>query len=270
MSDGTASDLRQRFEAVVDESSNAAAIGDALFDIVEVLSTRPAVRRALVDAGRPAESREALARRLFDGKVVTGAVDVVAAAVQQRWARPSEFTAALAGLGVQAHLAAAESNERLGAVEDEVFRFGRTLRSESALRSALTDSAAPEGSKRQLIHRLLDGKAQPETIRLVDYAVNNRPAGSLENQLERITEQAAARGMRRVAIVHVAVPLNSDHAERLRRALSAQAGTPVQLNVVVEPGLVGGIKVELGDDVIDGTIAARLGEAHRRLAAGRS
>jgi F-type H+-transporting ATPase subunit delta len=258
--------LREHFEATIGQAADRGQAGDALLAIADLLSGKASVRRALTDAGRDPESRETLARRLFGGRVDDAAVDVVAAAVRDRWSRPSDLVAAIAELGVQAHLAAAEANDRLKAVEDEVFRFGQLLGSTAGLRSALLNRAAPAESKSGLIRTLLDGKAHPETIRLVEYAAIERRQASLERQLDRITELAAARNQRRVAVVRVARPLSDQHRDRLQQALSAQAGGPVQLNVVVEPAVVGGIKVEIGDDVVDGTVQARLDEARRQLA----
>lgn len=265
---GNRPDLHDRFESAVRAAADAATIGDSLLGIVGVLSRRPTVRRALVDVGRSADTREALARRLFGDRVDGAAMDIVAAAIAERWSRPSEFTNAITDLGIQAHLAAAEVDDRLADVEDELFRFGQIVRSDPALRSALTDQVAPRESKQQLIKRLLDRKAQPETVRLVEYAVLDRRGGSLERELDHMVELAAARRKRRVAVVHVAAPLSRDHRERLQRALSTNAGVPVELNVVVDPAIVGGIRVEIGDEVVDGTVSSRLDDARRRLAAG--
>ena len=255
--------------AVRQSPEQAAAAGDALIAVAGFLASRASLRRALTDAGRSAESRQALARQLFGGKIDDAALDVVGAAVGSRWARTGELISTLFELGVQAHLLSAESRGTLDVVEEELFRFGQTVRAETALRSALLDRAAPDASRRQLVRTLLEGKAQPETIRLVEYAVLERRAGSLEKDLDRIIELAAARRRRTVAVARVAVPLTDEHRDRLQQALSAQAGTDVQLNVVVDPSLVGGIKVEIGDEVVDGTVIGRLEDARRQLAGSR-
>ena len=263
-------DLNEQLASAVGRSSEqAGATGDALIAVAGFLSSRASLRRALTDAGRSAQSRESLARQLFGGKIDEAALDVVGSAVGIRWARTSALVSTLFELGVQAHLLSAESRGALDVVEDELFRFGQTVRNDTALRSALLDRSAPEQARRQLIRTLLEGKAQPETVRLVEYAVLERREGSLNKELDRIIELAAARRRRIVAVARVAKPLSDGHRHRLERALSAQAGTEVQLNVVVEPGLVGGIKVEIGDEVVDGTIIGRLEDARRRLAASR-
>lgn len=260
--------LQERFEAAVGQAGDrASAIGDALFQVAGLLDARAAVRRALTDPGRTAADREALARRLLGGRLDDAAVDVMADAVQERWGQPSWLVAAVLRFGVQAHLAAAEANGRLSSVEDEVFRFTQVLRAERALRAALLDRTAPAEAKSNLVRTLLEGKAQPETVRLVEYAALERRERSLEGELEHIAELAAERQQQRVAVVRVATALSDDHRDRLRRALSAQVGTSVQLNVVVEPELVGGIKVEIGDEVVDGTVLGRLDDARRQLGA---
>jgi F-type H+-transporting ATPase subunit delta len=89
---------------------------------------------------------------------------------------------------------------------------------------------------------------------------------SLESNLEALAGAAAARRQREVATVTSATPLTEQHRERLAAALAAQLGHHVQLNVVVDPGVVGGLRVSVGDEVIDGTLANRLDEAQRRIA----
>ncbi|HEX5994120.1 MAG TPA: F0F1 ATP synthase subunit delta [Jiangellales bacterium] len=263
-------DLAEQLAGAVGRSSDqAGATGDALIAVAGFLSSRASLRRALTDPGRSAESRESLAHQLFGGKIDDAALGVIGSAVGVRWARTRELISTLFELGVQAHLLAAESRGALDVVEDELFRFGQAVRRETALRAALLDRSAPEPARRQLIRTLLEDKAQPETVRLAEYAVLERREGSLEKELDRIVELAAARRRRTVAVARVAQPLSGEHRDRLQRALSTQAGTEVQLNVVVEPGLVGGIKVEIGDEVLDGTVIGRLEDARRRLAASR-
>jgi F-type H+-transporting ATPase subunit delta len=261
----------ERLEAALartgaDAAQRAAAIGESLFAFAGMLRTQPAVRRALTDPGRSPDDRAAFARRLVGDRVDPAAAELVQAAVRDRWGSPAQLTAAIEEFGVAAHLAAADEQGRLDAVEDEVFRFGQIVQADPGLRTALLDQAAPATARRELVRRLLEDKVSAETLRLVEQAVLGRRDRKLEAALERIGELAADRRERRVAVVRVATPLSPEHRERLERALSAQAGRGVRLNVVVEPDLVGGLKVEIGDDVVDGTVRSRLADLQRRLA----
>lgn len=252
--------------AVGRDQAAAVTIGDALFAFAGMLREQPAVRRALVDTGRSPGDRAGLVRTLVGDRLDPRTADLIAAAVRERWAGPRDLMAAVEEHGVVAQLAAAEAAGRLDAVEDELFRFGQIVLGDPALRAALLDQAAPAEARRELVRGLLADKATPETVRLVEHIVLGRRDRTLEAAFDRVAELAANRRARQVALVRVASPLNTEQRDRLEQALAAQVGHPVRLNVVVEPGLVGGIMVEIGDDVVDGTVRSRLADVQRRLA----
>lgn len=259
--------VAEHLDDVLDRSpGDAATLGDALFTVAGLLWAEPALRRALTDPGRSADDREALARRLAGDRIEPAAADLFAAAVRERWGGPRYLIAAIDEFGVIAHLAAADDNGRLDSVEDEVFRFGQTVHAAADLRSALLDPAAPVEARRGLVRRLLADRASPETASLVEHAVLTSRDRRLEPALERIAELAAGRRQRRVAVVRVATPLTPDHRERLESALAAHVGGPVRLNVVVDPDLLGGVRVEIGDEVVDGTVQSRIADLQRQLA----
>ncbi len=249
-----------------DAAQRATSIGHALFTVAGLLWAEPAVRRALIDPGRSADDRAALARRLFADRIEPDAADLVTTAVRDRWDGPRDLVSAIDEFGVVAHLAAADANGRLDSVEDELFRFGQVLHATPDLRAALLDLAAPEQARRHLVRRLLADQASPETVSLLEHAVLTCRDRRLEPAVDRIIELAAERRRRRVAVVRVASPLSPEHRDRLENALAAQAGGPVRLNVVVDPDLVGGVKVEIGEEVVDGTVQNRIAELERRLA----
>jgi F-type H+-transporting ATPase subunit delta len=247
-------------------AQRATSIGDALFTVAALLWAEPAVRRALIDPGRSPDGRATLARRLFGDRVEPAAADLVIEAVRDRWDGPRDLISAIDEFGVVAHLAAAEANGRLDSVEDELFRFGQVVHAAPELRAALLDQAAPEQARRELVRRLLADRASPGTVSLIEHAVLTSRDRRLEPAIDRIIELAAGRRQRRVAVVRVASALTQEHRDRLENALAEQAGGPVRLNVVVDPDLVGGVKVEIGDEVVDGTVQNRIAELQRRLA----
>ena len=237
-----------------------------MFNVAGLLWAAPAIRRALIDPGRSPDDRAALVNRLVGDRIEPAAADLVAAAVRERWDRPRDLISAIDEFGIVAHLAAAEANGRLDSVEDELFRFGQVLHANPDLRAALLDLAAPEPARRDLVRRLLVDQASPETVSLLEHAVLTCRDRRLEPAVNRIIELAAERRQRRVAVVRVASALSPEHRDRLENALAAQAGGPVRLNVVVDPDLVGGVKVEIGDEIVDGTVQSRIAELERLLA----
>ena len=236
-----------------------------LFGVVDLLDATPQLRRALTDPNVDGQSRRGLATRLLAGKVEAVALDVVEAAVEQAWSSGRALASALERQGVRACLWHAEQAGRLDDVEETLFRFGRVVDADHELRTALGNSTAPLAARRELVTTLLAGRAPAETVTLAERAgaARNR---TLEVVLQNSLTLAAARGGRVVATVRVAAPLTPDQEARLRDALTRQASRVVNLHVVVDPGVVGGIMVEMGDEVIDGTVAGRLADARRHLA----
>ncbi|KLL12726.1 F0F1 ATP synthase subunit delta [Protofrankia coriariae] len=246
-------------------AANLARLADDLDGVVDLLDRELVVRRALTDPGMPGSARSELAARLFGSKISPTALEIVQVAVTGRWARPLDLQQALAELAVEVLLAQAQRNNVLDDVEDELFRFGRLLNRTPELSLALSAPAAPVSAKQALVARLLDGKAHPVTVRLVQRAVTERYHGDLERRLEQLTTIAAARRNRLVAVVLSAVPLAGDQIYRLRTAISRYFGRDVQLQVDVDPAVLGGVVVRVGDEVVDGSVLRRLTDARRRL-----
>ena len=163
-------------------------------------------------------------------------------------------------------MTAAEGEGVLDDVEDELFRFARLLEREPALRAALTDPGLPDDRKSSLVTDLLGGKAKPATVRLVEIAVTRSRGRSLEAALEDLVELAAARRSRYVAQVRVARPLEAAQETRLQTTLTRIYGREVSLQIDVDPAVLGGLEVRVGDEVIDGTVQRNLSNVRRSLA----
>ncbi len=258
---------RERLEALLDTTgTDPAALGEDLLGVTGVLARSAGLRRALTDPSRSRESKAELVGQIFGGKVSGAAVDLLAALAGSRWSVSGDLTDAVEGLGVDAVLAGAENSGRLDAVEDELFRFSRVVAADVGLRDAF--SARSEGSERKaaLVEQLLRGKAAPETVRLAVQAAVAPRGLRTEQVLENFVEAAAYRRRQLVAEVISAVPLTERQRERLGAALRRIYGRPIRLNTDVDPAVVGGLRVQLAGEVIDGTVLARLDDARRRLA----
>lgn len=258
---------RERLETLLGApGTDRAAVGDALFAVTGVLDSSASLRRALTDPSRDGEAKAGLVVRLLDGKVDGAVVDLVAGLARSRWARSRDLADAVEELAVTAEVASAQDQGELDRVEDELFRFRRTVDGDPALRSALTDRTASGERKAALVSALLEAKVAPATLRLARQAVLAGRGLRLDAVLTTYGEVAAKRREQLVAHVVVALPLERAHRDRLAAALQRRYGHPVQLNVDVDPDVLGGIRVEIGDEVLDGTISRRLDEARRRLA----
>ena len=243
-----------------------AVVGEQLFAVTDVLAGAAGLRRALTDPSREGEAKAALVARLFGGKLDGAVVDLLAGLVRGRWSRAGDLVDAIEGYAVSAVLAGAERSGRLDDVEDELFRFGRTVAGDQGLRDAFSSRTEGTARKAELVHTLLGGRAAPETLRLAVQAAT-RPRGlRTEQVLELFVEAAAERRRQLVAHVVAALPLTEQQRSRLAATLQRRYGRPIRLNIDVDPDVVGGLRVEVSGEVVDGTIAARLDEARRRLA----
>jgi F-type H+-transporting ATPase subunit delta len=242
-----------------------AGLSDELFAMADVLGGSAQLRRAVTEPAFPVEDRRAVAGKLFGGKVSALAVSVLDAAVSQNWRSGLAFVSAIERQGVRAVLLEAEQKGNLDEVEQTLFRFGRIVDSDHQLRTTLADRNAPLEARMSLVSTLLQGKVPPESLALARRAV---AAGdhTFDVTLESYLLISAALRRRSLATVVVAHPLTADQEARLQAALAAQAKRPVNLMVVVDPNLVGGVKVELGDEIIDGSMAGRFDAARRQLA----
>jgi F-type H+-transporting ATPase subunit delta len=158
--------------------------------------------------------------------------------------------------------------DRLEEIEDELFRFARTVESTPALRSALTDAELAVDARTGIVDDLIGSKVQPGTQRLVDFAIGGGRPRDLVGTLDWLVEQtAAARGWR-VARVRAAAPVADDQAAQLGDSLAHLTGSPVELQVTVEPSLLGGVVVEIGDLLVDASARGRLDRLREHLLPG--
>jgi len=241
----------------------AATLGSQLFGVADVVRRDVALRRALTDSSVEGDARTGLARAVFGNALDAPALDLIADAANRRWIASSDLPHALERLAVAATVRSAGANGRK--VGDELFAVLQMIGTSPGLRDALADPSRTAEDRSGLLHGLLDGKALPATSVLVGQAVT-RQEGTVEAALAAYLDLAAEALEETVATVHTAKELSAAEQERLSAALTKQYGTDVQLHIVVDPELIGGLRVEIGDDVIDGTVVSRLDDARRRLA----
>ncbi|WP_328438519.1 F0F1 ATP synthase subunit delta [Streptomyces sp. NBC_00444] len=258
---------RERLDALTDNTSvNAGSLADELAALTALLHREVSLRRVLTDPAQTGEAKADLAQRLIGGQVSGEVADLLSGMVRSRWSQSRDLVDALEELANIADFTAAQKAGKLDDVEDELFRFGRIISSNTELRAALTNRSATTSAKSELLRSLLGGRAAATTERLVTRLVTVPRGRSLEAGLESLSKLAAERRDRMVAVVTSAVPLSDGQKRRLGAALAKLYGRPMHLNLDVDPDVLGGIRVQVGDEVINGSIADRIEDAGRRLA----
>ena len=155
-------------------------------------------------------------------------------------------------------LAVARAEGAQAAVEDELARFAEALRSSDELQSTLADSAIDVERRLGIVDDLLGDRALPATAALVSLVVGAGRGGELVDVIDAAIDRAAAGRNRRVARVRSAVELSGEQRARLAEAIKSASGLDVEIQAIVDPGVVGGVVTEIGDDVIDGSVRSRL------------
>jgi F-type H+-transporting ATPase subunit delta len=234
--------------------------------VLSLLDREHTLRRALSDPSKPADEKGAIVVALLHGKVTPATEEIVAATVRARWASPSDMTDALERLAVETFAIAAEEDRQLDDLEDELFRFSRVVAGEPDLRAALSEPVLPADRKRDLLNALLGGKVTPVAMRLTTQMSVHPRGRSLVASLEMCTRIAAERRQRLIAVVRAATEPTAQQRRRLADALAAIYGHEVYINVIIDPSVVGGMTVHVGDELIDASVVSRLVAVRRKLA----
>lgn len=242
------------------------ALGFELESIADLLLNEVPLRRTLSETTLDSGTRENIAERLLSGKVSGEALSVVKFAVAQHWSSSRDLQEAMRRVSRTAMFRRAERTSELDEVEDQLFRFSRIVDASPELSVILDDPTADPSARSALVDRLLSGKAHPLVTQLVDALARDTAGRSFTHGVRELVDQAAQRQQKIVAIVKTAIPLTAEQTTRLVASLGRIYGRQVSAHVEIEPSIVGGIRVQVGDEVIDGSVAGRLEALRRRMA----
>ena|ERR687892_2720304 len=153
----------------------------------------------------------------------------------------------------------------LDRVEDELYRFGKTLETNHELKQALSDQTLEKGQRVKILEELLGDKVSEHTLGLLTFIVSQGRARHLPQILEEVSELAAEARNSVVAEVRTAIPLDGEQRKKLAEALSKATGKRVEVKVLVDPSVIGGVVAKVGDTVIDGTIKHRLEQLREQV-----
>jgi F-type H+-transporting ATPase subunit delta len=161
----------------------------------------------------------------------------------------------------------AEAEGELEAVEEQVYAFAKMAEVRAKVREALIDPALPTENKRNLVRDVLGERANPVAVNLLGMLVEQGRSREIGRIAQAFAEVAAERRQQVLADVRSAVPLTDAQRRRLAEALSAATGRKVEIKVIVDPDLIGGVVAWVGDEIFDGSIRSRLDGAKQHLTA---
>ena len=244
----------------------AAQVSSELLSIVTVLDSSIALRRALSDFARDEASKVALSKQVFTAISNGHAFTVLATMVGLRWSSPRDIGDVLELLGVETLSVAVEKAAQLEQLESELFAFAQIVSKNPELRATFALRSASEVKKSDLVSALLSGKALQASINLISFLVDHPRGRNLESGLNEFADIISTRKARMIAHVVSASALSPDQVSRLTGALTKMLGHEIRVNVSIEKEVVGGLSIRIADELIDGTVIARLAQADRLLA----
>lgn len=246
-------------------ASDCSNLSSDLFKALGALESSAGLRRALTDPARDVAAKSNLVSDLYKSAIKGPALALLSSAAGLRWSAPADFADAIEQIAVEAEAAAANSENKLDVLLDELFGFAKTLVENPELRSALTNNSDTLTRKVELVKNIFGTKFTNSSIKLIIEVVTGRSGRSIEKTLSAHIHGVTARRNRVNAFVSTAIALTSAQQEKLASSLTKKIGQAVHLNINIEPSVIGGVSVRFGDEVIDGTIKNRLAEASRTL-----
>lgn len=237
----------------------SASAGAELLAAAAQIAATPALLSALADASAPTEAKTGLVERLFGGASI-GTRGVLAAAAEQAWSSPSELVDGIEELGLRAEAIAMPN------IDEELLAAATTIDSSHDLELSLGNKLGDPAAKVTLVERIFSGKLSAPAVGVVSHFVANPRGRRVSAALRSSARIAADQGGSELATVTVAAPLSSAQQDKLAVLLQQSAGRPVRVTTVVDPTLVGGVRIQIGDDVIDGSVRSRIDDLRLQLA----
>lgn len=238
------------------------ATGEQLLAAGRAIGDASHLRAALADPAAPADAKRGLVNSVF-ASLGTQARELLGTLVAGRWSSADEMVAGIEELGFRALAASAPADVDLVA---ELIAFRRAVDSSPELELALGSKLGDVEAKARLVRQLLAGKASRQVTAVVEQLVRQPRGRRIGAMLRRAAAVIADQSGALIANVTVATALTADQRERLQTGLGRQYGRPVRVNEIVDPTVIGGLRVQIGDDVIDGTLASRLQDLRLQLA----
>lgn len=264
------SNVVDRFDEVVKNADGDAlsTLADELASVAQLLDRETVVTRYLTQPAEDAAPRVRLIERLTSGQVGDAALDVLRAAVSERWSANSDLVDAIQHVAQQALLLRAERDGHVDEVEDQLFRFSRILEAQPRLALLLGNDEAPAEGRVELLRKVLEGasgRVNPVAVALLSQTIELLRDEPAEDAVRSVAAVAVARRGEVVAHVSAVAELSDDQRSRLTEVLSRIYSHEVKVQLQVDPKLLGGLRITVGEEVIDGTLSSRLATARSHL-----
>jgi F-type H+-transporting ATPase subunit delta len=261
MGSATRSALATARTALDAEKGLTLATGEQLLAAARALAGSPQIRAVLGDPAIPATEKSRLIGRAFP-RVENAAGRLLAVVAESRWSDQDQLVDGVEELGIRVIASAGAG----ATIESELFSVGRAIAGDPELELALGSKLGDPAAKATLVERLLSGKASEASVAILGHLVQSPRGRRIGESIAHAAEVVADAAGRLVATVTSAAPLTASQVKQLEKSLAARHGRKVLIEVVRDPAVVGGLRVQVGDEVVDGTVASRLTDLRLQLA----
>ena len=250
------------------DAAGLTTLADELASVARLLVSESVLKRHLVESTDDVAAKTRLVDTLLSGKVGATTLDLLRTAVSQRWSTEDNLVDAVEHTARLALLKRAEVANEVDEVEDQLFRFGRVLDAQPRLSSLLSDYTTPVEGRIALLNKIIGsggGNVHGTAAALLNQTVGLLRGERADEAVIDLAELAVSRRGEVVAHVTAAADLSETQRSRLTTVLTRIYGHPVSVQLHIDPDLLGGLTITVGDEVIDGSISSRLAAAANQL-----
>ncbi|GAA0640408.1 F0F1 ATP synthase subunit delta [Bifidobacterium pullorum] len=250
-------------------AEDAWRIGNELFSVTNVLDRNIRLERALTDPSRPVEDKVALLNKLVGDQAHEMTMEILTDLVGRRWSRVSDIANAVEDFGVDGMMYYADATDATLQVSIELAELHSALLNLPVIRSGLSSDRAPAEARIKLLYALVGNKdLNKVTMRLAEHAACNPRNRRYLSTIHWLINKFSRHMGESMVTVTTAAPLKQEQVDKLIAVYSKKLGRPVHINSNVDPTVIGGMRIEIGDEVTDNTVVAQLQQLQRRVTNG--
>lgn len=250
-------------------AEDAWRIGNELFSVTNVLDRNIRLERALTDPSRPVEDKVALLNELVGDQAHEMTMKILTDLVGRRWSRVSDIANAVEDFGVDGMMYYADATDATLQVSIELAELHSALLNLPVVRSGLSSDRAPAEARIKLLYALVGNKdLNKVTMRLAEHAACNPRRRRYLSTIHWLINKFSRHMGESMVTVTTAAPLNPEQIDKLIAVYSKRLRRPVHINSNVDPTVIGGMRIEIGDEVTDNTVVAQLQQLQRRVTNG--